>query len=139
MGRMGDIGIEIGIGIGQNGVSGNDDVVDKMNADVIVVCTGYTSDWSWLDLKTDRASDSPFSSSSSSLFNSSLLPLNSNTSLSSSLSQYSKSTSNSSSNSYLCDKNNGLSTYAKTQCRNPDKCNDGLYFIGYDPGDALIP
>lgn len=135
-GRMGG---GMRIGVGQKGLSGNDDVIDKMDADVIVVCTGYTADWNWLDIKIDSTSNSSFSSSSPPPF--SPIPL-----LYSSPSQYSKSAQtsyssiqSSNSNSKISYRNNALSTYARTQCRNPEKCTDGLFFIGYDPGDALIP
>ena len=124
-----------------------------VDVDVVVLCTGYKADWSWLQIPLPTPAPSPAPSS----FPSSFLNLtpsltshfsssssSSATNLINSTSPYTFPSSHTSHHSHHStprtpDHDSACATLAKAGSVSPSSCAGGLYFVGYDPGPALIP
>lgn len=100
---------------------------DSLETDVIVLCTGYRADWSWLHIPLPLSLPLPFPTSVSPSIPS--IPSRS----------YNQSTIDNHDNARTLDRDSALSEFARLRSISPITCTDGLFFIGYDPGPALIP
>jgi hypothetical protein len=106
------------------GFQGENATEDSLEADVVVFCTGYRADWSWLHIPLPLSLPLPFSMS---IFRSAPS------------STRSQNTTNSYRKVKILDRDSTLSEFARLRSISPITCTDGLFFVGYDPGPALIP
>jgi hypothetical protein len=106
------------------GFHGKRTAEDSLEADVIVLCTGYRADWSWLHMPLPISLPLPFSTSISSCALSST---------------HSQNTTDNHNKVRTLDRDSALSEFARLRSMSPITCTDGLFFVGYDSGPALIP
>ena len=124
--------------------------IDSLYADIVVLCTGYEADWSWLEIPLSLPLSLPFSLSllspslpSPSLTQSLSLCLQSDSpfpSPASGISSCSHDKSLHTTSIQHTDRKTLISAIAKQRSAAPHlSLCDGVFFIGYDPGNALVP
>ena len=102
---------------------------DSLETDVIVLCTGYRADWSWLHIPLPLSLPPP----TPLFFSSPVSPTSAPSST------HSQNATNDNDNVRILDRDSALSEFARLRSISPITCTDGLFFVGYDPGPALIP
>jgi hypothetical protein len=139
----------------------NSDGSEGLDVDVVVLCTGYKADWSWLQIPHPLPTPAPVpvghsftkptqsltphsSSSSSSSESTTTASYNSSSPSTSPYTSPSTMTSHTSHISHhspprIPDHDSTCALLAKSSSTSPSSCRGGLYFVGYDPGPALIP
>ena len=135
-----------------------------VDVDVVVLCTGYKADWSWLQIPLPTPAPAPVplvysftkpiqsltphsSSSSSSSSSTTIATYTSSSPSTSPCTSPSTMTSNTPHTSHHShhspprtpDHDSTCALLAKSSSVSPSSCRGGLYFVGYDPGPALIP
>lgn len=109
-------------------------VEDSLDTDVIVLCTGYRADWSWLHiplpLSLPLSLPLPLPLLRSTV--TAIIPSPPMSSLPQNTLSYHGEVK-------TLDRDSVLSEFARLRSLSPITCTDGLFFIGYDPGPALIP
>lgn len=114
------------------------DKSEELDFDVVVLCTGYKADWSWLQPPATvltPSADNPHSSSTSTI-SSTYFPTSTSTST---ISAHGHGIHHGRTHNRTMDHDSACAYLAKSSSTSPQSSRGGMYFVGYDPGPALIP
>ena len=105
------------------------DESEEFEFDVVVLCTGYKADWSWLQIPATVPTPSadPLHSSSTSPISTSISTISAH------------GIHHGRSYTRPLDHDSACAYLAKSSSMSPESSREGMFFVGYDPGPALIP
>lgn len=111
------------------------DESEELDFDVVVLCTGYKADWSWLQIPTTVSANPPHSSSTSTT-STTHFPTSTSTLK---ISAHGHGIHHGRTHTRTLDHDSACAYLAKSSSMSPESSREGMFFVGYDPGPALIP